>query len=328
MPVRVAVDAMGGDHAPEASVEGAVRASSNVEVVLVGRAEQINDELARHDDVGNIEVVDAPEVIGMGEAPAAAVKGKPRSSIHVGLGLHREGKAHAFVSAGNTGAVMGASLFMLGRVEGVSRPAVIGYFPSQSGVSIVLDVGTNVDCKPEHLHQFARMGSIYAESVLGRDRPTVGLLNVGEEPGKGNELVKAAYPLLERDPLINFTGNVEGRDLLMHAADVVVCDGFVGNVLLKFGESVATVVPSMIGRAIHESNLTPDDATRMQAVFSGVKKQFDYEEFGGAPLLGIKGTVLIGHGGSTARAFERMILTAAQAAREDVAGAIARSIST
>lgn len=328
MPVRVAIDAMGGDHAPAATVEGAVLASQQVDVLLVGRSEDIEKELARHEGYGNIQIVDAPEVIGMGEAPAAAIKGKPRSSIHIGLGLHREGKADAFVSAGNTGAVMGASLFLLGRVEGVSRPAAIGYFPSLEGVTIVLDVGSNVDCKPEHLHQFARMGSIYVESVLGRERPSVALLNVGEEPGKGNELVKATYPLLDEDPQINFTGNVEGRDLLMHVADVVVCDGFVGNVLLKFGESVATVVPTMIGAAIRESQVSAEDAATMQSVFSGVKKQFDYEEFGGAPLLGIKGNVLIGHGGSTARAFERMILTAAQAAREDVAGAIARSISS
>lgn len=327
MPVRVAIDAMGGDHAPAATVEGAVRASREVEVLLVGRADEVNRALERHEATENVHVVDAPEVIEMAEAPAAAVKGKPRSSIHVGLGLHREGRAHAFVSAGNTGAVMAASLFMLGRVEGVSRPAIIGFFPSVRGVSIVLDVGTNVDCKPEHLLQFARMGSIYVQNVLGRERPSVALLNVGEEPGKGNELVKGAYPLLEGDPQLNFIGNVEGRDLLLNAADVVVCDGFVGNVLLKFGESVATVVPTMLGAAIHNSDLSPEDAARLQGVFAGVKKQFDYEEFGGAPLLGIQGTVLIGHGGSSARAIERMILTAAQAARQDVAGAIARSFA-
>jgi phosphate acyltransferase len=231
------------------------------------------------------------------------------------------------VSAGNTGAVMAASLFILGRAEGVSRPAVIGYFPSPRGVCIVLDVGTNVDCKPEHLAQFARMGSIYAKSVLGRETPRVGLLNVGEEPGKGNELAKATYPLLEADSQIDFTGNVEGRDVLMGAADVVVCDGFVGNVLLKFGESVASVLPMFIGAEVKKSPVPTEHLASFQQIFGGVKKHFDYEEYGGAPLLGVNGTVLIGHGGSSARAIERMILTAAAAVREDVAGAIARSAS-
>lgn len=327
MPLRVAVDAMGGDDAPSVTVEGAVRASQEVDVLLVGREEELRKELAPYGETPGVHIVNAPDVIGMAEAPAAAVKGKPQSSIHLGIGLHREGRADAFVSAGNTGAVMAASLFMLGRVDGVSRPAVIGFFPSIHGASIVLDVGTNVDCKPEHLLQFGRMGSIYAEAVLGRENPRVALLNVGEEPGKGNELVKAAYSLFEQAERLNFIGNIEGRDILMHVADVVVCDGFIGNVLLKFGESVANVVPTMLGAAIHNSDLSPEDAAKLKGVFGGVRKQFDYEEFGGAPLLGIKGTVLIGHGGSSARAIERMILTAAQAAREDVAGSIARAFS-
>lgn len=327
MSVRVAIDAMGGDYAPAATVEGALRAAREVDVLLVGRKDELENELAKHDGSPRVEVVDAPEVIGMGEAPAAAVKGKPRSSINIGLGLHKEGVADAFVSAGNTGAVMAASLFLLGRIEGVSRPAVIGYFPSPSGVSIVLDVGTNVDCKPEHLQQFARMGSVYAKAVLGRDNPSVALLNVGEEPGKGNDLVKAAYALLEKDEAINFRGNIEGRDILMNAADVVVCDGFVGNVLLKFGESVATVLPMMIGAAVKKMGIAPEQGGALRPVLDAVKKQFDYEELGGAPLLGINGTVLIGHGGSSARAVESMILAAARAARQDVAGAIARSLS-
>lgn len=328
MAVRIAVDAMGGDHAPSAVIEGAVRAAREVEVLLIGPQERIEAELASRSGSGSISVVDAPQVIEMGESPAAAVKGKPNSSIHVGLGLHRQGKADAFVSAGNTGAVMAASLFILGRAEGVSRPAVIGYFPSPKGVSIVLDVGTNVDCKPEHLLQFARMGSIYARGVLGRENPRVGLLNVGEEPGKGNELVKAAYPLLSDDDQISFAGNVEGRDILMGAADVVVCDGFVGNVLLKFGESVATVLPMFIGAEVKKNPVPQEHLASFQQIFGGVKKHFDYEEFGGAPLLGVNGTVIIGHGGSSARAIEKMILTAASAAREDVAGAIARSFTS
>lgn len=327
MPIRVAVDAMGGDYAPAATVEGAVRASAEVEVLLIGRKQELEAELKRHGDVSGVEVIDAPDVIGMDESPATAVKAKPKSSIHVGLGLHKLGKADAFVSAGNTGAVMAASLFLLGRIDGVSRPAVIGYFPSPSGVSIVLDVGSNIDCKPEHLHQFARMGAAYAGAVLGKEHPTVALLNVGEEPGKGNELVKAAYPLLSGDASLNFRGNIEGRDILMNVADVIVCDGFVGNVLLKFGESVASVLPTMLGAAVKQLGLAEAGGGAFREVLSAVKKQFDYEEFGGAPLLGIKGTVLIGHGGSSARAVERMIRTAAEAASRDVEGAIARAMS-
>jgi phosphate acyltransferase len=327
MSVRIAVDAMGGDHAPQAVVEGALRAAQEIEVLLVGPKETLEAELEGRSEGLNIHIVDAPEIIGMGESPSAAIKGKPRSSIHIGLGLCREGKADAFVSAGNTGAVMGASLFILGRVEGVSRPAVIGYFPSPKGVSIVLDVGTNVDCKPEHLVQFARMGSVYAKAVLGREAPRVGLLNVGEEPGKGNDLAKATYPLLASDGHIDFAGNVEGRDVLMGAADVVVCDGFVGNVLLKFGESVASVLPMFIGAEVKKSPVPSEHLASFQQIFGGVKKHFDYEEYGGAPLLGVNGTVLIGHGGSSARAIERMIETAAVAVRGDVSGAIARSVA-
>jgi phosphate acyltransferase len=328
MGVRIAVDAMGGDHAPAAVIDGALRAAEQVGVALVGPKERIEQELSTRGNVSdNISVIDAPEVIEMGESPASAVKMKTRSSIHIGLGMHRDGMADAFVSAGNTGAVMAASLFILGRAQGVSRPAVIGYFPSPKGVSIVLDVGTNVDCKPEHLQQFARMGSIYARGVLGRPNPRVGLLNVGEEPGKGNDLVKAAYPLLENDPQIEFAGNIEGRDILMGAADVVVCDGFVGNVLLKFGESVASVLPMFIGAEVKKNPVPQEHLASFQQIFGGVKKHFDYEEFGGAPLLGVKGTVLIGHGGSSARAIEKMILTAASAARENVAGSIAEAFS-
>ncbi|MFW5955395.1 MAG: phosphate acyltransferase, partial [Rhodothermales bacterium] len=215
MPVRVAIDAMGGDHAPAATVEGALRASRVVDVLLVGRKSELESELERHPPSPRIEVVNASDVIEMHEAPAAAVKAKPDSSIAVGLSLHRDGKASAFVSAGNTGAVMAASLFLLGRQAGVARPAVVGFFPSPKGVSLVLDVGTNVDCKPEHLVQFAHMGTEYMRRVMNREHPSVGLLNVGEEPGKGNELAKSAYPLLEAEAGITFTGNVEGRDILL-----------------------------------------------------------------------------------------------------------------
>ncbi len=333
MAIRIAVDAMGGDNAPAVVIDGAIRAveesSDEIGVLLFGPADRVRDALqsAGASENSSIQIVDAPEVIQMDESPAAAVKTKQRSSIHLGLGAHKQGLADGFVSAGNTGAVMAASLFILGRIEGVARPCIIGFFPTISGVSIVLDIGANLDCKPEHLVQFARMGAVYAQAILGKESPTVGLLNVGEEPGKGNEQVKAAYELLANEPDITFRGNVEGRDLLHHAADVVVCDGFVGNVLLKFGESVASVFPRMLAEESARQNLSAEQQEVLRRVLGGVRRRFDYEEYGGAPLLGINGNVTIGHGGSTVRAISRMILTAAAEAKHNVAGAIRAAIA-
>lgn len=323
---------MGGDKAPSVVVEGAIRAlqssEDDLEVLLVGQEEEVEAELANAAEADELplHVVHAPEVIDMGEAPAAAVKSKQRSSIHVGLGALKKGQAHGFVSAGNTGAVMAASLFILGRLKGVARPSVIGFFPTTRSYSIVLDVGANVDCRPEHLLQFAKMGSVYASMVMKRDEPVVALLNVGEEPGKGTDQLKAAYELLAAAPDINFRGNIEGRDLLHHAADVVVCDGFVGNVLLKFGESVASAFPQMIAKEMDRQSLSEGDRLPILKVLSAVRQRFNYEEYGGAPLLGVDGNVIIGHGGSTARAVERMILMAAEEAREGIVGAIAEAI--
>lgn len=323
--MRIAVDAMGGDDAPSVVVEGAVRAlqhttSEDVQVLLFGPEERVNDELTAHDEASGLplRVVDAPEVIGMGEAPAAAVKGKPRSSIHLGLGAVKKGQADAFVSAGNTGAIMGAALFILGRVPGVERPTIIGFFPTFEGSCLVTDIGSNVDCKPEHLVQFAQMSTIYARHVFENDEPTVALLNIGEEPGKGNEQVKAAYELLDQASDIYFRGNIEGGDIFAHAADIVICDGFVGNVLLKFGESVTTVLPRLARREMKNQGLAPNEQQLVGRVLEGVKKGFDPEERGGAPLLGVNGHVLIGHGRSSARAIQQMILSAADTAAKDV----------
>ena len=259
----------------------------------------------------------------MSEAPAAAVKGKPRSSIHLGLGAQQQGEADVFVSAGNTGAVMAASLFILGRQPNVARPSVVGFYPTLESYCLVLDVGTNVDCKPEHLAAFARMGAVYARRIMKRPDPVVALMNVGEEPGKGNEQVKAAYALLEEMPDLNFRGNIEGRDLLQHAADVVVCDGFVGNVMLKLGESLATAFMQMVQQEMHRQQATPEEQHVVARMLSGIKKRFDYEEYGGAPLLGVKGNVLIGHGSSSERAVERLILKGAEVAEQDLAASIA-----
>jgi len=333
MPVRVAIDAMGGDNAPEAVVAGAIDAlkngDSDVHVLLTGPEDRLGPLVEDANPTGslNLHVVHAPEVIGMDESPAAAIKTKQKSSIHLGLGRCKQGKADAFCSAGNTGAVMAGSLFILGRQLGVARPSVIGYFPTLTGTSILLDVGTNVDCKPEHLVQFARMGSIYVKRALHTEQPKVALLNVGEEPGKGDELSKAAHQLLAEAEGLNFIGNVEGRDLLMHRADVIVCDGFVGNTLLKFGESVASVLPQMLGQEMRRLGMSEEEQATVGRAFAGVRARFDYEEFGGAPLLGVNGAVLIGHGGSGEQAFANMVHAAVEMVRENVTESIGAALA-
>ncbi len=274
-----------------------------------------------------ITVVDAPDVIGMDESPATAIKTKQKSSIHIGMGLCKAGQADGFVSAGNTGAVMAGGLFILGRLPGISRPSVIGYFPTLKGTCILLDVGTNVDCKAEHLVQFARMGAIYAEEVLGVETASVGLLNVGEEPGKGDELAKEAFAALSESDGISFVGNVEGRDVMAHAADVIVCDGFTGNVLLKFGESVAGILPKMIGAEMMRLAMPAEEQAIVGKALQGVRARFDYKEFGGMPLLGVDGSVLIGHGGSDATAIKNMILAADTMISHKVSERIAASVS-
>ena len=330
MSIRVAVDAVGGDDAPDVVVDGAIAAAQHdgVEVVLVGPKSVVERSLARHDrDLTGLTVVDAPDVVGMTESPSVALRQKQRSSLHVGATLLSTGKVDAFASAGNTGAVMAIAYHVLGRIDGVSRPSVMGLFPSVKGNVVVLDVGTNVDCKPEHLHQFAVMGSTYARRILGATNPSVALLNVGEEPGKGNALSREAFALLKADGGLNFIGNVEGRDILAHAADVIVCDGFVGNVILKLGESVASALPRMIGAEIVRLQLGSADQETVGRVLRGVRANFDYETRGGAPLLGVKGNVVIGHGGSSSVAIENMVLAAAKLAKQDVQGALASAFA-
>jgi glycerol-3-phosphate acyltransferase PlsX len=328
MASRIAVDAMGGDNAPEAVVTGAIQAirhaDRDLEVLLIGPEDQVQQILDPHPDVPNasLQVIDAPEVIGMGEAPSSAVKQKTDSSIHRGLAAHHDGMADAFVSAGNTGAVMGAAMFILGRISGVERPSIAGFFPNLKGSSVVLDIGTNVDCKPSHLVQFARMGTIYARQVLDNDDPTVGLINIGEEPGKGNERVKKAYELLREAENLHFVGNVEGGDLLFYAADILICDGFVGNVLLKFGESMTDVLSEMTKQEMDRQGLDPDEQDLVTDVLGEVSKHFDPESQGGAPLLGVNGNVLIGHGRSSPNVLEQMIHAAAGIASVNVVDAI------
>ncbi len=321
---------MGGDDAPAVVVEGAVRAvrqaSEPLRVLLFGPEAELRAALAAQGATEDeaLAIIDAPEVIGMAEAPVAAAKAKPNSSIHRGLGAHKQGLADAFLSAGNTGAVMAASLFILGRLPGVARPSLPTYYPTTKGVCLVLDAGSNMDCKPEHLLQFARMGAIYAQHLLKIEQPAVGLLNVGEEPGKGNDAVKAAYALLQQRPELHFVGNVEGRDVMHHRADVVVCDGFVGNVILKLGESIMTALPKMIEQEMADLGLAPEHQQTVWHVLGSLRRRFNPEDYGGgSPLLGIEGTVFVGHGSSSARAVERLILTAARAASLNLTRSIA-----
>nr|BCX00760.1 MAG: phosphate acyltransferase [Bacteroidota bacterium] len=330
--MRIALDAMGGDHAPRVTVAGAIEALREApgrirELILVGPESLLRAEVDR---LGGgdlpLRIVDAPEVIGMEEGPAAAVKAKARSSIVVGLTLHARGEADAFVSAGNTGAVMAASLFVLGRIEGVARPSIGAYLPGPEGFSFLLDVGANVDCRPEHLVQFAHMGRIFVERILGRANPRVALLNIGEEASKGNELSKQAYALLGRDPGLRFVGNVEGGDLLQNRADVIVCDGFVGNVVLKFGESFAEVLERLVRIRLDARSLGGETLGGLGAILGELRALFDYEHYGGVPLLGVNGVVIIGHGRSTARAICRMLWRAEEMVRLEVNRHIAEAL--
>jgi glycerol-3-phosphate acyltransferase PlsX len=307
--MRIALDAMGSDRAPAVEVEGAVGAlldrSDDVRVVLVGNREMIEAELARFPDAprDRLEIVHASEVIEMGEAPATAIRRKRDSSIVVGVNLLKAGEVDAFISAGSTGAVMAASLVILRTIAGVDRPPVGARIPTATGRCLALDVGANVDTKPHQLVQFAELGSVYAQDILGIDNPRVGLLNIGAEPEKGNEVVVEAHQLLTRTDL-NFIGNVEGREIVSGHCDVLVADGFVGNVLLKFYESVAGLITSMLKREFAELGVEMD----LDRVF----RRLDYTGIGGAPLLGVNGVVIICHGGSPAHAITNAIGVAAQ----------------
>jgi glycerol-3-phosphate acyltransferase PlsX len=306
---------MGGDKGPKVVVPGAIDAilarRGDARLLLVGREEQIRP-LVGGVDPALIEIVHASEIIDMHESPATAIRRKKDASITVALRLVREGRADAMVSAGNTGAVVASSLLTIGRLHGVSRPAISTLWPNKRGGAVVLDVGANHECTPKNLVQFAIMGSVFAEHHLGIERPRVGLLNIGEERSKGNELVRDSYELLEADRRIHFVGNVEGRDVFDGAADVVVCDGFVGNVILKFSESIYSFLAHLVRDEIKRGMLAKAGALLMAPAFKSIRSQLDYAEYGGAPLLGVKGVVIISHGKSSRRAIANAILAAAK----------------
>lgn len=308
--MQIALDAMGGEQAPHATVEGAVMAARNrgTRIILVGDEEHVYKELEKHDTSGlSLSVYHAPNVIGMHESPALAVRQNRDSSIKVALGLVKEGEADAVVSAGNSGAAMAFAMFVLKKLEGVERPAIATLHPTPTGATILVDAGGNVDCKPVHLIQFAIMGSVYAKLLLGKESPRVGLLSNGAEEGKGNELTRESHAILKRTGL-NYTGYVEGRDIYNGNADVVVCDGFVGNVALKISEGLADAIGTILRDEIEKSLRAKLGYLLIKGAFANLEKRVDYSEYGGAPLLGINGICLISHGSSSAKAIMNAVL--------------------
>lgn len=307
--IRIALDAMGGDHAPEEIVKGAVLAAAEypVEVILVGQEEVVRKELAAADSIPrNIDVVDAREVVEMDDTALAPLRRKRNSSVRVCANLVAEGRADAFVSAGNTGASWTSARAVMGMIEGVDRPALAAILPNVNDHTVLLDVGANVDAKPNHLREFAVMGHFYAQMVFGMEAPRVGLLSIGEEEGKGNELTKETFRVLKETGL-NFIGNAEGRDIYNGNADVVVCDGFTGNVVLKASEALAEMVFKLVRQEVSKSLIRRIGGLMAKGAFVNLKKRTDYSEFGGAPLLGVKGGCIVCHGRSNAKAIKNAI---------------------
>lgn len=320
---------MGGDHAPDEIIKGAVEAIPEIEgkILLVGPEDVIKEKLKKYNyNLDKLEIIDAPDVIKMDETPAKAVRQKKNSSIAVGIRLIRNNKADALVSAGSTGAVMAASLLKLGRIKGVKRPAIATVMPALEEETLVLDVGANVDSTPENMVQYALMGNIYAEQILHKSNPEIGLLSIGEEAKKGNELTKETYQLL-KELDINFIGNVEGRDIFTTACDVVVCDGFVGNTILKTAEGLGNVVFEMMKQELDASLTAKLGAWFMKPGLKRLKKKMDYAEYGGAPLLGVNGVVIIGHGSSENKAIKNAINVACESVDRQVLDQIKENIN-
>ena len=318
--MKIAIDAMGGDFAPRAAVEGAWRAATEdgTELLLVGDRAAIEAELGRLGGVGAaIEIVDAPEVVGMDEPPITPIRRKRRSSIRICAELVREGRAQALVTAGNTGAAMIAAKLVMGTVPGVDRPALAAVFPTRSGHTVVLDVGANVDTKPAQLRQFAVMGHAYAQSLLGTEAPRVGLMSIGEEESKGTDLTREVFREMKGSGL-NFVGNVEGRDVFDGSVDVIVCDGFVGNVVLKSAESLARLLASMLREELKRSWRTRLGYLLARPAFDALRRRTDYREHGAAPLLGVRGGCFIGHGRSNPKAIRSSIRRAVEFCRADL----------
>ncbi|MCB4755711.1 MAG: phosphate acyltransferase PlsX [Elusimicrobia bacterium] len=320
--MKIALDAMGGDHGIPINVEGAIQACQawrDIEIVLVGNERHLARELKRHNAAPRLplHLHDASDAIGMHEPPVEACRSKPDASIMVCAKLLAQGAVDGLVSAGNSGAIMTASLFHLRRLEGISRPAIATIFPTLKGHCVILDMGANVDCKPKHLLQFAIMGAVYYEAIFKTKRPTVGLLSIGEEESKGNELTLGTHQLLKESGL-HYIGNVEGRDIPLGKADVIVCDGFVGNVVLKFGEGLAYALLTLIKKELKTHPLAIIGGLLMRRAFRNIREKVDPHEHGGAPLLGVKGISIVCHGGSNATAIKNALRVAADLYKDNL----------
>jgi glycerol-3-phosphate acyltransferase PlsX len=324
--MRIALDAMGGEHSPAAEVEGAVAAAKAhaIEVVLVGKKEAVEAELRKHRY--DLPIVEASQVIEMGDHPSEVMRDKRDSSVAVGMKLLKNKEVDAFVSAGNTGAVMTAATLILGRIEGIERPAlsILVSFPSNS--VLLLDVGANANCKPDYLVQFAQMGSVYMTKIFGIESPRVGLLSNGEEDTKGNNLVCEAHRML-RATKLNFVGNIEGHDLPSNSTDVLVTDGFTGNILIKVGEGVGEIIVQSVKQAIARRPYLKAVALILKPALRSAFNSVDYSEYGGAPLLGVNGNVIIAHGRSNAKAINSALFIAKRAVEQDIVSAIRKGIN-
>ena len=328
--MNIALDAMGGDHAPEAIVAGGVEAARvyGVTVSLVGQPDVIEAELKKHDTKGlNLPIVPASQIIEMEDKPAAAVRAKTDSSMVVGCKMVKRNEAQAFVSAGNTGGALSAGILHVGRIKGILRPALIGPFPTLKGACLILDIGANADVRPEHIQQFAIMGSIYARDVIGLTRPSVRILSNGEEAGKGNQLVIESFKLLEQTPSINFQGNIESKEIPTGLADVVVTDGFTGNIFVKTAETTATLMNRVITEEIKKSPIAVFGALLARNSLRRVRERMDDSHYGGAVLLGLSGVVVVAHGRSNAFAIRHAIRVAKQSVEQNILGKIQKGIS-
>jgi glycerol-3-phosphate acyltransferase PlsX len=326
---RIIVDAMGGDFAPQNAVLGAILAldeNKKIDLYLVGKQQSILDIVKSNNLTFNKEkIIHTEQVIEMGESPTAAMKTKPDSSLVVGANWVRDKKADAFVSAGNTGAMMAVSTLIMGRIPGVGRPTIGAEMPSTKGICYLYDVGAGKDAKSNHLFEYAVMGSIFAKEIGGINNPSVGVLSMGEEEGKGSEVSEEAARLLKNSKL-NFIGNVEGKDILTGKADVVVCDGFIGNIILKFGESVPKLLKHLLQQTARKNLIDKIKIGLSRGSLRKSLKALDYQEYGGVPLLGVNGISIIGHGSSTPKAIKNMVLRAYEMHTKNLVGKIANSI--
>ncbi|MEZ4860837.1 MAG: phosphate acyltransferase PlsX [Caldilineaceae bacterium] len=328
--MKIALDVMGGDHAPTAVIAGAVEAArqDNLTILLVGKPELIRQELANHTISGlTLPIVPASQVVEMDDKPATAVRTKADSSMVVACELVRKGEAQAFVTAGNTGGALAAGIFKIGRIQGVLRPALVSPFPTKRGFCVILDIGANADIKPEQFPQFALMGCIYARQVLGIAQPTVRILSNGEEKGKGNQLVVAGYQLLEQMPGIRFLGNIESKEIVEGLADVIVTDGFTGNVFVKTAEATAQLLQTVMLEELTRGPISTVGAFLARAALRRVRRRMDDSEFGGALLLGLQGLVVVAHGRSNATAIRHALRVAKQGIEGDILGKIQHEIS-